>query len=126
MAIENEDNSVIEHGVSHGAARTNCGSFAFAITVLAAAEIIVIVIRNSVGPVLAEFGMSHSIVFTLAYGLWLPATLAFAMLATMAMPFVLRVSRIAHTWNSVACLIGVAAVAFVVLSGVLGLLECLS
>jgi len=136
MAITAEDKAAVERHlneryvlVRRDVRRARWVSLAYAVTALAVAEIVVVMLRGALAPMCAEFGVSLPMVTKLAFGLWLPGILAFVIFATLAKEFVPRLSHIAYTWNLVAFWVGVVAAALSAVGGALAgvsLIQCLS
>jgi hypothetical protein len=118
MAITVEDKKEIERDLSEryvlvrrDAWRTGWVLFAYAIGALSLAEIITILLRAALIPISVDFELQLPVVSELAFGMWLPVSLACVTFATLAKQFVPRLSKIADIWNLVAFWLAIAAAA---------------
>ena len=126
MTITVEDKAEIERDLSQryvlvrrDERRKGWVSFACAICALGLAELIAVMLRGALIPMCVDFELQLSMISRLAFGMWLPVSLACVMFATLAKQFVPRLSNIAHTWNLVACWLAIAAAGLTIVGAAL-------
>ena len=124
MTITVEDKAEIERDLSQryvlvrrDPQRAGWASFTCAICALGLAELIAVMLRGALVPICVDLELQLPVVSRLAFGMWLPVSLACVMFATLAKQFVPGLTKIANTWNLVACWVAIAAAALSVVGG---------